>query len=131
MISVFLEIDTDEGVTGLAGPIPHEVAWVIDREFRGLLQDIDPLATERVWDLMYREAVHGRKGTTMMAISAVDCALWDLKGRWLRQPVYRLLGGPTRDRRLPPTPRMLGYSHRTRARATGATARRWPKDSAP
>ena len=37
---------------------------------------------------MFREAVHGRKGATMMAISAIDCALWDLKGRWLNQPVY-------------------------------------------
>ena len=132
VISVFLEIDTDEGVTGLAGPIPHEVAWVIDREFRGLLQDIDPLATERVWDLMYREAVHGRKGTTMMAISAIDCALWDLKGRWLQQPVYRLLGGPVRPS-APAYASMLGYSiepelahKRTREKvAEGFRALKW------
>ena len=58
---------------------------------------------------MYREAVHGRKGTTMMAISAIDCALWDLKGRWLQQPVYRLLGGPVRPS-LPAYASMLGYS---------------------
>jgi L-rhamnonate dehydratase len=132
VISVFLEIDTDEGVTGLAGPIPHEVAWVIDREFRALLQDIDPLATERAWDLMYREAVHGRKGTTMMAISAIDCALWDLKGRWLQQPVYRLLGGPVRPS-APAYASMLGYSiepelahKRTREKvAEGFRALKW------
>jgi L-rhamnonate dehydratase len=132
VISVFLEIDTDEGVTGLAGPIPHEVAWVIDREFRALLQDVDPLATERVWDLMYREAVHGRKGTTMMAISAIDCALWDLKGRWLQQPVYRLLGGPVRPS-APAYASMLGYSiepelahKRTREKvAEGFRALKW------
>ena len=35
----------------------------------------------------------------MMALSAIDCALWDLKGKWLGQPVYRLLGGPTRSTR--------------------------------
>jgi L-alanine-DL-glutamate epimerase-like enolase superfamily enzyme len=109
VVSVFLEIETDEGGTGLAGPIPHEVAWIIDREFRGLLMGADPLATERLWDLMYREAVHGRKGATMMAISAIDCALWDLKGRWLDQPVYRLLGGPTRPS-APAYASMLGYS---------------------
>jgi L-rhamnonate dehydratase len=132
VISVFLEIDTDEGITGLAGPIPHEVAWVIDREFRALLQDVDPLATERVWDLMYREAVHGRKGTTMMAISAIDCALWDLKGRWLQQPVYRLLGGPVRPS-APAYASMLGYSiepelahKRTREKvAEGFRALKW------
>ena len=109
VVSVFLEIDTDEGVTGLAGPVPHEVAWIIDREFRPLLDGADPLATERLWDLMYREAVHGRKGATMMAISAIDCALWDLKGRWLKQPVYRLLGGPVRPS-APAYASMLGYS---------------------
>ena len=109
VISVFLEIDTDEGVIGLAGPIPHEVAFIIDREFRGLLEGADPLATERLWDIMYREAVHGRKGATMMAISAIDCALWDLKGRWLQQPVYRLLGGPVRTS-APAYASMLGYS---------------------
>jgi L-alanine-DL-glutamate epimerase-like enolase superfamily enzyme len=108
------------------------VAWVIDREFRGLLQDVDPLATERVWDLMYREAVHGRKGTTMMAISAIDCALWDLKGRWMQQPVYRLLGGPVRPS-APAYASMLGYSiepelahQRTREKvAEGFRALKW------
>jgi L-alanine-DL-glutamate epimerase-like enolase superfamily enzyme len=109
VVSVFLQIETDDGVTGLAGPVPHEVAWIIDREFRGLLEGADPLATERLWDLMYREAVHGRKGATMMAISAIDCALWDLKGRWLGQPVYRLLGGPVRES-VPAYASMLGFS---------------------
>lgn len=108
VISVILEITTDEGVSGIAGPVPHEVAWIIDREFRGLLQGVDPLATERIWDIMFREAVHGRKGATMMAISAIDCALWDLKGRWLNQPVHRLLGGPTRTN-APAYASMLGY----------------------
>ena len=109
VVSVFLEIDTDEGATGMAGPIPHEVAWIIDQQFRALLQGADPLATERIWDLMYREAVHGRKGPPMMAISAIDCALWDLKGKVLNQPIYRLLGGPVRTS-APAYASMLGYS---------------------
>ena len=41
----------------------------------------DPIASERLWDLMYRHAIHGRKGATMLAISVVDCALWDLRGK--------------------------------------------------
>jgi len=107
--TVFLQIETDEGVTGIAGPVPHDIAFIIGQQFRRLLIGQDPLATERLWDTMYREAVHGRKGPTMIAISAIDCALWDLKGRWLDQPVHRLLGGPVRDT-LPAYASMLGYS---------------------
>ena len=69
----------------------------------------DPLANEFIWDTMYRGSVHGRKGVTMMAISAVDCALWDLKGRYFNAPVYRLLGGPTRTE-IPAYASTLGYS---------------------
>ncbi len=130
--SVFLEVETDEGVTGWAGPISHEVAYIVDQAFRRLLVGEDPTATEKVWDLMYRDAVHGRKGTPMMAISAIDCALWDLKGRWLGQPVSRLLGGPTRES-VPAYASMLGYSlepelamQRTREiAAQGYTATKW------
>jgi L-alanine-DL-glutamate epimerase-like enolase superfamily enzyme len=53
--------------------------------------------------------VHGRKGTAMMALSVVDCALWDLKGKWAGVPVYRLLGGPTREK-IPAYASALGYS---------------------
>ena len=105
----FLEIDTDEGVTGLAGPIYENQAFYIDTQLRTILEGADPTATEVLWDKMYRNAIHGRKGDNMMAISAVDIALWDLKGKWLGQPVYKLLGGPTRDR-IPAYASALGYS---------------------
>ena len=129
---VFLEIDTDEGVTGLAGPVANDVAFVIDTQFRTLLTGEDPLATERIWDKMYRDSVHGRKGATMMAISAIDCALWDLKGKWANAPVYRLLGGPIRTK-LPAYASMLGYSLEselvtqrvTELREQGYTATKW------
>ena len=130
--TVFLQVETDEGVTGVAGPVAHDVAYIIDQQFRGLLLGEDPRANERCWDLMYRFAVHGRKGEAMMAISAIDCALWDLKGKWLGQPVYRLLGGPIRET-VPAYASMLGYSLepgkvRERARdvaAQGYTATKW------
>jgi L-alanine-DL-glutamate epimerase-like enolase superfamily enzyme len=81
---------------------------------------------------MYRHSVHGRKGSTMLAISAVDCAIWDLKGRALKTPVYKLLGGPTRTE-IPAYASMLGFSiHPDRAvdRARemvkqGYTAMKW------
>ena len=56
----------------------------------------NPHAVERIWDKMYRTSIHGRKGGTMLAISAVDLALWDIKGKLLGAPVYELLGGTPR-----------------------------------
>jgi L-alanine-DL-glutamate epimerase-like enolase superfamily enzyme len=132
IISVFLEIETDEGVTGLGGPVAHDVAYAIDQQFRGLLIGEDPRATERLWDKMYRDAVHGRKGVAMMAISAIDCTLWDLRGKWANTAVHRLLGGPVRER-LPAYSSALGFSLdpakvRERAlafKADGYTATKW------
>ncbi|MFC1525646.1 enolase C-terminal domain-like protein [Candidatus Latescibacterota bacterium] len=108
MRSIFLEIDTDEGVTGLAGPVDATQAYHIN-QLRGLIVGADPRAHERIWDQLYRSAVHGRKGVVMQAISAVDCALWDLKGKWLGASVCHLLGGPTRDT-VPAYASALGYS---------------------
>jgi len=57
----------------------------------------DALAQEKLWDQLYRSNRHARRGFFLMAISAVDHALWDLRGRYFKTPVYRLLGGPTRQ----------------------------------
>jgi L-rhamnonate dehydratase len=105
----FLEITTAEGVAGTAGPLDETVAYFIARQLRPLLVGQDALATERVWDVLHRTLVHGRQGTPMLAVSAVDCALWALKGRWLGQPVHRLLGGPTREE-VPAYASMLGFA---------------------
>jgi L-alanine-DL-glutamate epimerase-like enolase superfamily enzyme len=109
MRAQFCQIDTDEGISGLGGPLSMDQAYVIARQLAPLLIGADPLATERIWDRAYRSMVHGRKGTSMMALSVVDCALWDLKGKWAGVPVYRLLGGPTRDT-IPAYASALGYS---------------------
>jgi L-rhamnonate dehydratase len=105
----FVEIESDAGLVGIGGPIPLEQAFVVDTSLRPHLLGLDPLAHELVWDTLYRASVHGRKGVTMMAISAVDCALWDLKGRYFKAPVCRLLGGPTRAE-IPAYASALGYS---------------------
>ncbi len=107
--AVFLEIHTDDGIVGLAGPCSRMEAFIIDTSLRPLLVGQDPLAIERLWDVMYRASIHGRKGETMMAISVVDCGLWDLKGKALGQSVFRLLGGPTRAS-FPAYASALGFS---------------------
>jgi L-alanine-DL-glutamate epimerase-like enolase superfamily enzyme len=129
----FVEIHTDEGVSGIGGPIPESVAAIIAWKLRPILMGKDAIATELLWDQMHRIMVHGRQGEAMLAISAVDCALWDLKGKWLGQPVYRLIGGPTRES-IPAYASMLGFAvldaGRVRARAQeykakGFTAQKW------
>jgi L-alanine-DL-glutamate epimerase-like enolase superfamily enzyme len=94
---IFLHIDTDEGITGSTAVLSAEQAHTVLTLLRPQLLGADPLATERVWDLGYRSMIHGRAGTGMLALSAVDCALWDIKGQRFGVPVHVLLGGPTRD----------------------------------
>jgi L-alanine-DL-glutamate epimerase-like enolase superfamily enzyme len=107
--TIFVELETDDGAIGIGGPISKEQALLIDLELKHVLKGQDALAHEVIWDSMYRIAVHGRKGPTMMAISAVDCAVWDLKGRILGTPVFRLLGGPSRTE-IPAYASALGFS---------------------
>ena len=109
------------------------VAAFVAKRLRPIVLGQDPIAHEKLWDQMHRIMVHGRQGDAMLAISAIDCALWDLKGRWLGQPVFRLLGGPTRDS-VPAYASMLGFAvldlGRVRERAAeyqalGYPAQKW------
>ena len=122
----FLTVETDEGAAGIAGPFREPCAHIVATQLRPILVGKDPLASEHLWDVMHRLLVHGRQGEAMFAISVVDCALWDLKGKWLGQPVWRLLGGPTRTE-IPAYASMLGYAVldpglRARTRADGQGA---------
>jgi len=94
--SLYLKIKSDSGLEGFYGPIDDEAAVVVDLQLRRVLIGKDPLAMETLWEAMYRSNRHARTGLFMMAISAVDNTLWDLKGRYFGVPVFRLLGGPTR-----------------------------------
>lgn len=83
------------GLTAHAGPVER----VINDHFASLLTGQNCLATEKLWDLMQRAAApYGAAGLASYAISAVDTALWDLKGKLLGRPVYELLGGPQKAR---------------------------------
>jgi len=94
--AVYLRIRTSSGLEGLYGPIEKAAAMVVQTELRPFLLGKDALAGETLWDQMYRSNRHSRAGLFMMAISAVDNTLWDIRGRHYGVPVYRLLGGPTR-----------------------------------
>lgn len=93
---VYLRIKTAAGLDGLYGPIEKTAAMVVQTELRPFLMGKDALAGEALWDQMYRSNRHSRDGLFLMAISAVDNALWDIRGKYFGVPVYRLLGGPTR-----------------------------------
>jgi L-rhamnonate dehydratase len=96
MTQIYLRIRTDAGLDGLYGPIDREAAIIVQEQLRPFLLGKDPLSGEALWDQMYRSNRHSRDGLFLMAISAVDNTLWDLRGRYFETPVYRLLGGPTR-----------------------------------
>ena len=128
----YVEITTTDGPSGLFGPIFDETAPIIQAKLAGRLIGQDPLAFEFLWDVLYRGDRHARAGYEMMAISAVDCALWDLRGKIMGLPVYRLLGGPTRPH-VDCYASMLGHSLdpglvRARAKAMvdqGFKAQKW------
>jgi L-alanine-DL-glutamate epimerase-like enolase superfamily enzyme len=94
--ALYLKLKASGGLEGLYGPIDREAAIVIDQQMRGFLKGKDALAGDVLWDQMWRLNRHARGGHFMLAISAVDNALWDLRGRYFQAPVYRLLGGPSR-----------------------------------
>lgn len=109
LTALYVEIAESRGHTGLFGPIQEEQAYIILKFLRPFLLGKDAFATEALLDQMMRLHRHGRSGMFMTGVSPVDCALWDLKGKALGLPVYRLLGGPTRMK-VPAYASMLGFS---------------------
>jgi L-alanine-DL-glutamate epimerase-like enolase superfamily enzyme len=98
---LIVEVETDDGLVGIgnAALAPLVTKQVIDQYLKPLLLGANPWDIEFLWQHMYRNTMaFGRKGIGMTAISAVDIALWDLLGKAAKQPVYRLLGGRTKQR---------------------------------
>jgi L-rhamnonate dehydratase len=97
---VLVEVFTDEGIVGIgtAGGFTSSPKEIIDRHFKHLLIGENPLNNELLWEKMYRSSVRiGRKGPVSCAISGIDIALWDIKGKFFNTPVYNLLGGKTKE----------------------------------
>jgi L-alanine-DL-glutamate epimerase-like enolase superfamily enzyme len=102
--ALIVKVTTDAGIVGygevdsnpmgakgiIEGPFSHTATTGLGR----LLIGEDPFRTEYLWDRMYRANIYGgRSGVAVHAMSGIDLALWDIKGKALGQPVWRLLGG--------------------------------------
>ena len=97
---LFVIIDTDAGHYGIgeAGLTGRELAVAGALEhFKPLLIGQDPFRIEHLWQLLFRGGFFPAEGVVSAALSAVDIALWDIKGKALGVPVYELLGGRVRD----------------------------------
>ena len=96
---LFVQVHTDAGISGLgeSGAWGHlEASEAALKKFGRYLEGENPFRIEHHWNVMYRSG-HFRGAAIMSAISAIDIALWDIKGKALGVPVYELLGGKTRD----------------------------------
>ncbi len=98
---LFVVVDTDEGISGVgeAGITGRElaIAGAIEH-FKPLLVGQNPFEIERLWQLLFRGGFFPAQRILTSAISAIDIALWDIKGKALNVPIYELLGGLARDK---------------------------------
>jgi L-rhamnonate dehydratase len=97
--SFTVEITTDKGITGYGNGGPGGGNVVLGHLAKLLVNREDPFNVERIWDICWRSTMsYGRMGVTMNAISGVDMAVWDIIGKALNMPVYKLIGGAVKPR---------------------------------
>jgi mannonate dehydratase len=105
---VTLKIYTDQGVYGLGDAtlngMEKTVASYLENYCIPSLMGKDPRNTEDIWNYFYRGVYWRRGAVSMTAVSAIDMALWDIKGKILNTPLYNLLGGKSREK-------VLVYAH--------------------
>ena len=97
----FVEIETDEGITGWGEAVIEGKASTVKacvEEMTEYLVGKNPGHIEDLWNLLYRAAFYRGGPILMSAISGIDQALWDIKGKYYHAPVYDLMGGKCRDR---------------------------------
>ena len=98
---VFLRVETDEGISGWGEPILEsrpDTSIAAVKEFEPLLIGEDPAQIEQLFQRMYRGTFYRGGGILMSAISGIEQALWDIRGKALGLTVYELLGGAVRDK---------------------------------
>ena len=102
---ITVKINTDDGIygwgeAGLAYGNCFEAAFGQCQDFARLVIGMDPFDTEKIWEHLHRDTFWGMGGGAVVtsAMAAIDTACWDIKGKALGVPVYRLLGGKTNDR---------------------------------
>ena len=100
---IFVEVKTDEGITGwgevtTTHPVANRAVCAILRELGPMIEGDDPIQIEKIWNKIFRRFTYmGSRGASTNAISGIDIALWDIRGKALNQPIYNLLGGAVRD----------------------------------
>lgn len=100
--AVIVRVETDEGHVGWGeahhGRCPGAVAKVVDTTLRELVLGRDPLDVVGLWGHVYKMqlASHGVGAAASMALSGLDCALWEIRAQAAQWPLYRLLGGANR-----------------------------------
>lgn len=100
---VFVEVSTDEGITGwgeitATRPVANRSVCAALRHVSDLIEGDDPRLIEMIWNKIFRAFTYmGSRGATTNIISAIDIALWDIRGKVLGLPISELFGGPVRD----------------------------------
>jgi galactonate dehydratase len=100
---LFVEVTTDEGITGwgeitTTTKIANRALTAMLRQLSKVLTGEDPSHIEQLWHKVFRGFTYmGSRGAAVECLSAIDIALWDIRGKALGQPIYELLGGPVRD----------------------------------
>jgi galactonate dehydratase len=100
---LFVEVTTDEGISGWGEitsttKIANRALAAILKQVSGQIEGEDPSRIERLWHKLFRSFTYmGSRGAACECVSAIDIALWDIRGKVLGLPVYELLGGSVRD----------------------------------
>src|SRR5438067_5597952 len=98
---LFLKVHTDAGIVGLGEPVVEgraETVAAAVKEIEPYLVGKDPRQVTHHWQAIYRHAFYRGGPVLTSALSGIDMALWDIKGKALGVPVHELLGGPTRSK---------------------------------